>query len=118
MDRSVHRFSFLHLMIIDPTSRKKSDTDAVLSDSSLASAMPSTQSKDIGAGIECQPTGIYALPDPSECSAYYQCDKGVQTKLHCPERQLFDTDKRTCNDFERVNCGTRAVNPADKNQCE
>ena len=79
--------------------------------------MPSTQSKDNGAGIECQPTGIYSLPDPLECSAYYQCDKGVQTKLHCPERQLFDADKRSCNDFERVNCGTRAINLADKNQC-
>jgi hypothetical protein len=68
-------------------------------------------------GIECQPTGIYTVPDPAECNAYYQCDKGIQTRLNCPKRQLFDDDKRQCLEYERVFCGTRSVNLADKNQC-
>ncbi len=52
-----------------------------------------------------------------ECNAYYQCDKGIRTRLNCPERQLFDADKRQCLEYERVFCGTRAANLADKNQC-
>ncbi|CAF4383933.1 unnamed protein product, partial [Rotaria magnacalcarata] len=66
--------------------------------------------------IECQPTGIYSIPDPTECNSYYQCDKGTRTKLGCPERKLFDTEKRECNDHERVTCGARAINLSDKNQ--
>jgi len=69
-------------------------------------------------GIECQPTGIYTVADPAECNAYYQCDKGLRTRLNCPERQLFDADKHQCMEYERVSCGTRAMNLADKNQCK
>jgi hypothetical protein len=69
-------------------------------------------------GIECQPTGIYTVADPAECNAYYQCDKGIRTRLNCPERQLFDADKRQCLEYERVFCGIRSVNLADKNQCK
>ncbi|CAF1149816.1 unnamed protein product [Rotaria sordida] len=102
------------------TSRKKSDTDSVLSEPSIGSILPSTHGKDSSGGlsiIECQPTGIYTTADPLECNAYYQCDKGIRTRLNCPERQLFDADKRQCMEYERVFCGSRAANLADKNQC-
>ena len=68
--------------------------------------------------IQCQPTGIYAVADPNECNAYYQCEKGVRSRMTCPERQLFDLEKRECNEYERVFCGTRNLNAADKNQCK
>ncbi|CAF4953868.1 unnamed protein product, partial [Rotaria sp. Silwood1] len=102
------------------TSRKKSDTESVLSESNVASAVSSTNGKDNSGSspaIECQPTGIYSIPDPSECNAYYVCDKGTRTRLNCPEKKLFDIEKRECNEYERVSCGTRPVNLVDKNQC-
>lgn len=86
--------------------------------------MPPTHAKDSSSGgaatgsIECQPTGIYTVADPVDCNAYFQCDKGTRTRLNCPERQLFDIEKRLCNEYERVNCGSRITNPADKNQCK
>jgi hypothetical protein len=86
------------------------------------SAIPFNHGKDGSvdgsSAVECQPTGIYSLADPAECNAYYQCEKGVRTRLNCPERKLFDVDKRECNDYERVSCGARAMNLADKNQCK
>ncbi|CAF3393788.1 unnamed protein product [Rotaria socialis] len=98
------------------TTRKKSDTESVLSDTNAGP----TNGKDNSGNslaIECQPTGIYSISDPTECNSYYQCDKGTRTKLSCPERKLFDTEKRECNDHERVTCGARAINLSDKNQC-
>jgi len=96
------------------------DSESALSESNTASAVSGTNGKDGNGGsqvIECQPTGIYSVPDPTECNAYHQCDKGIRTRLNCPERQLFDIEKRECNEYERVFCGTRTVNLADKNQC-
>lgn len=101
------------------TSRKKPDTDSTVSESSIPPIKAATNGKDGGtSGIECQPTGIYTVADPLECNTYYQCDKGIRTRLNCPERQLFDADKRQCLEFERVFCGSRAANLADKNQCK
>ncbi|CAF1617652.1 unnamed protein product [Adineta ricciae] len=100
------------------TSSKNSDSDSVSSGGNPPSAVSSTNGKDGGAVvIECQPTGIYTVPDPAECNAYYQCDKGVRTRVVCPEKTFFETEKRECMELERVSCGTRAINPADKNQC-
>jgi hypothetical protein len=31
---------------------------------------------------------------------------------------LFDIEKRECNEYERVFCGARSINLADKNQCK
>jgi len=114
-------YIFVFLRWLDTTtSRKKSDTESVLSQSSIASVIPPTHGKDGGSapGIDCQPTGIYTVADPAECNSYYQCDKGIRTRLNCAERQLFDADKRQCMEYERVFCGTRSVNLADKNQCK
>jgi hypothetical protein len=109
-------------MLIDTTtSRKKSDTESAVSESNVASVVSATNGKDSNGGspaIECQPTGIYSIPDPAECNSYYQCDKGTRTRLTCSERKLFDIEKRECNEYERVFCGTRSVNLADKNQCK
>ena len=106
---------------LDPTTpNKKSDSDAPQSENNPATAQ-SAISGNAGAAaplIECQPTGIYNVPDPNECNSYYQCEKGVRTRLSCPERQLFDVEKRDCKDYERVNCGSRTMNLADKNQCK
>ncbi len=107
-------------MIDTTTSNKKSDTVSVLSDPNLPSAVSGTNGKDSGSSpaIECQPTGIYSVADPAECNSYYQCDKGTRTRMTCPERKLFDIEKRECNEYERVFCGTRNINLADKNQCK
>ncbi|UJR37385.1 hypothetical protein I4U23_030091 [Adineta vaga] len=100
------------------TSYKKSNSDPDSSNSNAPSAVSSTDGKDGGSvAIECQPTGIYSVPDPAECDAYYQCDKGIRSRVICPEKTFFDTEKRLCVEFERVFCGTRAINAANKNQC-
>lgn len=111
-------FTVRCLCLLDTTtSRKKSETESVASESNVSSTTYGKDGSASGSGVECQPTGIYTVPDSSECNAYYQCDKGVRTKLNCPERQSFDADKHQCLDYERVACGARAVNLADKNQC-
>jgi len=52
------------------TSRKKSDTESVISESSIPSIIPPTRGKDSSSdgnpAIECQPTGIYTVADPME----------------------------------------------------
>lgn len=91
-------------------------------ESSKASVIPSTHGKDSSGtatiAIECQPNGIYTVADPNECHTYYQCDRGVRSKLTCPEKHLYDTEKNQCMEYERVFCGTRTVNLAEKNQCK
>ncbi len=111
----------MNVLIDTTTPNKKSDTESTLSESNIASAVSGTNGKDSSGSspaVECQPTGIYSIPDPAECNSYYQCEKGTRTKLTCPERKLFDIEKRECNEYERVFCGTRIVNLADKNQCK
>lgn len=76
-----------------------------------------TQGKD-SSGIECQPTGIYTIADLNDCNAYYQCNRGIRTRLNCPKQELFDANKHQCLDYERVTCGSRSANLADKNQCK
>jgi hypothetical protein len=114
-------YVFIYVLIDTTTSHKKSDTASALSESSVASVASGTNGKDSNAdtsAIQCQPTGIYSVPDPNECNAYYHCDKGTRTRMSCPERQLFDLEKRECNEYERVFCGARSINLADKNQCK
>jgi hypothetical protein len=101
------------------TSHKKSDTESALSESNAVSAVPGAKDSSADSpAIQCQPTGIYSIPDSNECNAYYQCDKGTRTRMTCPERQLFDLEKRECNEYERVFCGARTISSADKNQCK
>ncbi|CAF0748124.1 unnamed protein product [Didymodactylos carnosus] len=94
------------------TLRKKS-----VSESTINSVTSSGIEKGENQVIECQPVGSYNVPDQNECNAYYQCENGHRTKLSCPEKQLFDTEKQECDLFSKVLCGTRSMNLADKNQC-
>ncbi|CAF4124563.1 unnamed protein product [Rotaria socialis] len=114
-------FVFFSHLLDTTTSHKKSNTDSVLSEPSVSVIIAPTHGKDSSGGgisaIDCQSTGTYTVADPAECNAYFQCDKGIRTRLNCPERQLFDADKRLCMEYERVFCGARAANLADKNQC-
>lgn len=112
----VHRILFFELEL-------SSTTTVMETESSKASVVPSTHGKDSSGtaaaiAIECQATGIYTVADPNECHTYYQCDRGVRTKLTCPEKHLYDTEKNQCMEYERVFCGTRTVNLAEKNQCK
>lgn len=112
---------FLSVCVDTTTSHKKSHTDSPLPDLNPASIALETNGKDSNvdsSAVQCQPTGIYSVADPSDCNAYYQCEKGARTRMTCPERQLFDVDKRECNEYERVFCGTRNIHPSDKNQCK
>jgi hypothetical protein len=45
------------------------------------------------------------------------CNNGKESKMSCPDKQLFNTDTTQCEDFQQVFCGTRPVNMADRNQC-
>lgn len=127
IEKQNYTFSFYHtsiclfLHVDTTTSYKKFNTDSALSVSNTASIAVETNGKDSNVDsstVQCQPTGIYSVADPTDCSAYYQCEKGSRTRMNCPERQLFDLDKRECNEYERVFCGTRIIHPSDKNQCK
>ncbi|CAF1042460.1 unnamed protein product [Adineta steineri] len=103
------------------TSRKTSDTNSVSSNRKIVSTISIVDGKDENKGspaIECQPTGIYSLADPNECNNYYQCDKGIRTKITCPDNTLYDTEKYECKESERVNCGARSLSLSNKNQCK
>jgi hypothetical protein len=118
LDLFIHLFAVL-FSIDTTTSYKKSDADSAPSELNAVSAVPGAKDSSAESpAIQCQPTGIYSIADPSECNAYYQCDKGIRTKMTCPERQLFDLEKRECTEYERVFCGARTISSADKNQCK
>lgn len=61
--------------------------------------------------------GTYLLPDSANCASYFSCNDGKENKLSCPDKQLFNIDTSSCEEFQKVFCGTRAVNLAEKNQC-
>lgn len=65
----------------------------------------------------CGSFGSYYIPD-SNCASYIMCNNGKETKMVCPEKQLFNTETTQCEDFQQVFCGARAVNLAEKNQCQ
>lgn len=65
----------------------------------------------------CQSFGSYFAEDSENCGAYYLCTNGEETKMTCPEKQLFNAETSLCSDFQTVFCGNRPVNHADKNQC-
>lgn len=67
--------------------------------------------------IQCQAFGSYYLADTANCASYYMCNNGKDTKMNCPEKQLYNAETNQCEDFQQVFCGTRAVNLAEKNQC-
>lgn len=61
---------------------------------------------------------------PSEYSfhysilAYYTCKEDVITRIHCPDRQLFDEDNRLCNDYRKVFCANRPINERGTDPCK
>ena len=65
----------------------------------------------------CQSFGSYYVPDNTNCASYYMCNNGKETKMACPDKQLFNTDTTQCEEFQQVFCGSRPVNLADRNQC-
>ncbi|XP_035228483.1 uncharacterized protein LOC118200626, partial [Stegodyphus dumicola] len=42
-----------------------------------------------------------------DCSMFYHCKKGKHTIHRCPKNRLFDEERRSCEDEERVSCGHR-----------
>jgi hypothetical protein len=50
--------------------------------------------------------------------AYYTCKDDVITRIHCPERQLFDEDTRICHDYRKVFCGNRPTNERENDPCK
>ncbi|CAF0890764.1 unnamed protein product [Adineta steineri] len=57
------------------------------------------------------------MPDPDNCQTYYACREDVVTRVHCPEKQLFDEDTRICNDYRKVFCANRPVNERGYDPC-
>lgn len=69
------------------------------------------------AAVQCQSFGSYYTSDPTNCASYYMCNNGKESKMNCADKQLFNSETSQCEDFQSVFCGTRAVNLAEKNQC-
>jgi hypothetical protein len=84
----------------------------------VAEGLVDVQETTTKASSVCQSFGSYFVEDATNCGAYYLCQNGKQTKMTCPEKQLFDLETSLCADFQTVFCGMRPVNYADKNQCE
>ena len=83
-------------MLIDGFSKRIDGRGLILDQTIRLSELPLSCKDNNGnrPEIQCQPTGIYTIADPNDCNAYYQCDSGTRTRLNCPERQLFDIEKR------------------------
>jgi hypothetical protein len=75
------------------------------------------------------------MPDPDNCQcnylnriffiykdflllAYYTCKEDVITRIHCPDKQLFDEDTRICNDYRKVFCANRPTNERGNDPCK
>ena len=60
---------------------------------------------------QCKSHSSYFYEHSSCCFilAYYTCREDVITRIHCPDRQLFDEDNRLSNDFRKVFCGNRPI---------
>ena len=77
------------------------------------------------------------MPDPDNCQcndryqhtprnlssflvlpAYYTCTDDAITRVHCPDKHLFDDDNRICNDYRKIFCGQRPTNERGNDPCE
>jgi len=74
------------------------------------------------------------MPDPDNCQcnylnilfiyicfvflAYYTCKEDGTTRIHCPDKQLFDEDARICIDYRKVFCGNRPINERENDPCK
>ncbi|CAF0884081.1 unnamed protein product [Didymodactylos carnosus] len=57
------------------------------------------------------------VADVSNCASYFYCKEGISVKSRCPEKNLFDDDLKTCNDYRKVFCGDRPENEKYKDPC-
>ncbi|XP_076370158.1 uncharacterized protein LOC143256617 [Tachypleus tridentatus] len=52
-----------------------------------------------------KPNGFY--PDYARfCHVFYKCENGIKTSHHCKQGYLFNSDLRTCDFEENVNCNS------------
>ena len=55
---------------------------------------------------KCRKAPKAHLPDSNFCHLYYDCSDPTESKI-CPYPKLFSETSRRCEDFKRVNCGSR-----------
>jgi len=48
--------------------------------------------------------------DVDDCGSYWECYNGVLTYMSCSDCYRYDADRKSCEQPERVECGSR---PAD-----
>lgn len=61
--------------------------------------------------FDCPSDGFY--PHERYCEKYYVCSNGVAEEKVCPENQLYDVEKKACNEEQETNCGKR-IHPNGK----
>merc|ERR1712226_1299010 len=78
------------------------------------SECPDDQSPTFPDGSPCNPGPPYNGEDPANCAMYYLCYKGCVSHKMCDENWLFDTDKKSCELPDQVDCKDRPCEDPDR----
>jgi hypothetical protein len=112
--------------------KRKSTTRSLAIAAKLAASQITTSSMALTENSACKFQGN--MPDTDHCQCkkrntycysilftcvlvYYMCTDDLITRVHCPDRQLFDDDSRMCLDYRKVFCASRRVNDRDIDPC-
>jgi len=83
-----------------PIPTTQSPTPTSTPTSTTSSSTTSTTSSPIG---DCKEEGEL-LPNPSDCSSFFQCVEGSKVELHCPPGLEFNAEAKVCDYPSAANC--------------
>lgn len=65
---------------------------------------PSVPFEDPVKKVICPNTVITTIPNPDDCSSFYECYRGRAYVMNCPEHLLFNKEKKYCDWPQHANC--------------
>ncbi|XP_050505102.1 probable chitinase 10 isoform X6 [Diabrotica virgifera virgifera] len=92
--------------IIPETAETDEPTSAPTSTSPVTTERPTTTTvppPPTKPPVQCQHSGQY-IPDPYNCSMYYECSNGVPVSMSCPGGEYWNPDEETCDWPFNVDC--------------
>ncbi|GLV44879.1 Mucin 68D [Carabus blaptoides fortunei] len=54
--------------------------------------------------VFCPDAVTATIPNPDDCSSFYECYNGRPFIMHCPENLLFNKEKKYCDWPQDANC--------------
>jgi len=82
------------------TSSSSTSSSSTTSSSTTSSSTTSTTSSPIG---DCKEEGEL-LPNPNDCSTFFQCVGGSKVELECPPGLEFNAEAKVCDNPSTANC--------------